>query len=575
MERLSTRHAPRHATPVPSDVVAWRRSRSALVALVAGAAVVGGGLTGSVAAQADEAPSIVAKTVRSTESRSTSLAANPITASSPVELLMLVASDGPGSGSQHMTSVSGCGLSWSAVGRANRQAGAAEIWSASAPHGVKDCAPTAALARSGYQGTVALMAVRNGHVADVRSDSRASGAASVVLPMRARSLALGIGHDWDRAASRTLLDGQRLLHETKTSLQDTMWVQQVGVQRKHRHVRVGTSSPRDDRWNFVAVSIAPGPRPHGEARPTTPPPATSSPSTTETPMPTSTPSPTRTPSSTPTPTPTRTPSSTPTPTLTPTPTTQAPTTPPPPPSSGGKPGPSNTGVPAGTTLTSTGGMTITKDNMVVDAKDISGAVYVRAKNVTITRSKIHGRGTFGVITVGSGSVTIEDSEIYGFENGIGYDNWTATRVDIHGLTDDGVKLGDNATLQDSWIHDMTPSADAHADGGQMQGGSRNVVVRHNVIDMANGREFGNAALFIAPDLGPSSDGPVTITGNWLNGGNYTVFCVDGNNGQYFVKNITFTNNRFGRQSNYGPSRVNVPITQSGNVWDDTGAALRL
>ncbi len=108
----------------------------------------------------------------------------------------------------------------------------------------------------------------------------------------------------------------------------------------------------------------------------------------------------------------------------------------------------------------------------------------------------------------------------------------------------------------------------------MQSGSRNVMVRHNVINMASGREMGNAALFIAPDLGPSSPGPVTITGNWLNGGNYTLFCVDGNNGQYFVDNITITDNRFGPDSAYGPVKTNVPITRSGNVMDVTGSPVR-
>ena len=89
---------------------------------------------------------------------------------------------------------------------------------------------------------------------------------------------------------------------------------------------------------------------------------------------------------------------------------------------------------------------------------------------------------------------------------------------------------------------MTPGAGSHADGGQMQSGSRNVMVRHNVIDVGSG----NSALFLAPDLGPSSPGPVTVTGNWLDGGNFTLFCVDGNNGQYFVDHITITDNRFGR-----------------------------
>ena len=122
---------------------------------------------------------------------------------------------------------------------------------------------------------------------------------------------------------------------------------------------------------------------------------------------------------------------------------------------------------------------------------------------------------------------------------------------------------------------MTPSPGAHADGGQIQGGVTNTTVRHNFINMASGNEMGNAALFIAPDLGPSSPGPVRVTGNWLNGGNFTVFCVDGNNGQYFIKDIAITDNRFGAQNNYGPSRVNVPVTQSGNVMDQTGAGFTL
>ncbi|MBD3782993.1 MAG: cell wall-binding repeat-containing protein [Micrococcales bacterium] len=244
-------------------------------------------------------------------------------------------------------------------------------------------------------------------------------------------------------------------------------------------------------------------------------------------------------------------------------------------SSGARPDASNTGVPAGTTLTPSPGMTITRDNTVIDGRDINGPVVVQAANVTIRRSKIHGSGSesFGV-SVRSGSVVIEDTEIYGFANGIGFSNWSATRVDLHDLSDDGVKLGSNVLLQDSWIHGMTPSAGAHADGGQMQDGVRNLVVRNNTIDLG-GTRGANAALFLAPDLGPSTPGPVTISGNWLDGGNYSLFVLDGNNGQYFVSNITITNNRFGRRFAYGPAMTNVPFTQSGNVWADTGAALRL
>ncbi len=239
----------------------------------------------------------------------------------------------------------------------------------------------------------------------------------------------------------------------------------------------------------------------------------------------------------------------------------------------GMPGAGSTGVPAGTSLSPSGGIVVTQANTVIDGMDVSGSITVRASGVVIKNSRIHGTGSYGVYTQ-SGSVTIYDSEIYGFENAIGFDNWTAVRVNIHGTYGDGVKLGSNVTLQDSWIHDLTPAAGAHSDGGQMQSGVTNLVVRNNVIDLAS-TPNANAALFLAPDLGPSTAGPVTIEGNWLDGGNYTLFCVDGNNGQYLVGNMKFLGNKFGRHSSYGPSRVNVPITQSGNVWADTGAALSL
>jgi hypothetical protein len=67
---------------------------------------------------------------------------------------------------------------------------------------------------------------------------------------------------------------------------------------------------------------------------------------------------------------------------------------------------------------------------------------------------------------------------------------------------------------------------------------------------------------------------VTIDGNWLDGGNFTLFCVDGNNGQYFIDNIAITDNRFGPHSAYGPVKANVPITRSGNVMDLTGSPVR-
>lgn len=254
---------------------------------------------------------------------------------------------------------------------------------------------------------------------------------------------------------------------------------------------------------------------------------------------------------------------TPTPTATSTPTTT--------PSSSGKPGPSNTGVPEGTTLTRyTGPQTITTAGTVIDSKDVSGGLVIRAKNVVIRNSKVHDApdAVAGIYVENSGSATITDTEIYNVEVGITYSNWTAIRVDIHDTTFDGMKISSNVRLQDSWVHDARPSSDAHWDGGQVQNGVVNTVIDGNVIDATGSNT--NTALFLTPDLGPSTNGPLTITDNWLDGGNFTVSILDGDNGRYYIDNISVKNNRFGHGGRYGPAYVNVPVTWSGNVYDDTG-----
>jgi hypothetical protein len=314
---------------------------------------------------------------------------------------------------------------------------------------------------------------------------------------------------------------------------------------------------RDDRIDASLKRIeakltpVPTPDPTPTVQPTTP-----------TPDPT-TPAPTEPPTS---PTPTA-PPTTETPSPTPDPTTPAPTDPP----STDKPGPTNTGVPAGTVLTAyTGPKTITVAGTVIDGKDISSNLVINAKNVVIRNSKIHGTSGTGVAVNAPNHVDITDSEIYGFEVGITYDSWTGTRLNLHDLTFDSIKMSSNATLQDSWIHAPKPTSDAHWDGIQIQNGVVNTVIKHNVIDAGDQSVVDtNSALFLVPDLDSSTNGPLTVTGNWLNGGNYTVYCLDGRDGQT-IRDITISGNRFGADHKYGYSYVNVPITQSGNVLDATG-----
>ncbi len=228
------------------------------------------------------------------------------------------------------------------------------------------------------------------------------------------------------------------------------------------------------------------------------------------------------------------------------------------------------GVPRGTELSPVSGFTVSEPGAVVENLDITGTLRITAPDVTVRNSRITGRGVGAGINIsGVGSATIIDTEISNFENGIVHGDWAGYRLDIHSMSADGVKLGSDVILADSWIHDLQPDSDAHSDGGQIQSGVTNVTVLDSTIDVGGS----NAALFIAPSLGPSSEGPVTIRGNYLNGGNYTVQIVDGDRGRYTIDKIIFQDNTFGSLHRYGTHRVNVATEWTGNTRFGDGSAV--
>lgn len=229
-------------------------------------------------------------------------------------------------------------------------------------------------------------------------------------------------------------------------------------------------------------------------------------------------------------------------------------------------------MPAGVTLSPyTGPSTISADNTVIDGKDIPIALTVTGKNVLIKNSRVHpSADNFWGIYVNGGSATITDTLVTGSANGITGDNYTATRVELTALGQDGFKLGSNVHIDHSWCHDLTPVAGAHADCAQMEGGETNVSVTWSWLDGAD-----NSAIIIKPDFGPTTNGPLLIDNNVLGKGNFTLYVVPGPNGPYYVSNITVSNNQFLRDYRYGPTDITMPVTAVGNTWFDTGAALTM
>ncbi len=227
-----------------------------------------------------------------------------------------------------------------------------------------------------------------------------------------------------------------------------------------------------------------------------------------------------------------------------------------------------------------GPLTISKANTVIDGVDIRGCVTVRAANVTIKRSRIACSGIYPLQVSGAGSLLVEDTELDGQgspgANCLGYENFTARRVDCHGVGD-GMRLGDDVVIEDSYIHDLVTCGGCHNDGVQAVGGS-NMVLRHNTIENKYGQ---TSAIKLGAELGPLHN--VLVENNLLSGGGYTIYA--GGSGDD-VSGIQVINNRFRRSpagffpkgGSYGPVSYydpNLPGNRwSGNVWDDTGAAIR-
>lgn len=498
-------------------------------------------------------------------------------------IVAFLASDGPAGAVQSFLSVTGCGLDWDLVERANAQLGTSEIWQATSQAPLAGCAVTAARARGAYEGTATLVAYDNAVVGNSAGASGDEDNAKVRISGREGSLLFAVGNDWDDAIARQMPAGQAIVHQFLSPKGDTMWVQRATQPMPITStVTMGAAEPKGNRFNFAAVEIRaiPGTPAPAPAPSSTPAPASSSapapaPSSSSPPKPAATPTSPAATSSAP-----AAPAATTSAPAAPAATSSAPAAPapsatsaPPPPNApaeivpvvGGVPGPGNTGVPEGTALQASGALTITTAGTVLDSLDISGGVLILAPNVTIKRSRIRGSGQYGVYTKG-GSVTITDSEIIGFDNAIAFSNWQCIRCDISGQNQDGVKLGSNVRLEASYIHGLTPEAGAHADGAQMQGGETNLYVIGNSIDSSNGGSMGNAAIILKPDFGGSAPGPVVIEGNVLSGGNYTLMHVD--SGDARQSGVTIRGNRFKRVATYGAAMANAPCTWSDNAYVD-------
>jgi hypothetical protein len=252
---------------------------------------------------------------------------------------------------------------------------------------------------------------------------------------------------------------------------------------------------------------------------------------------------------------------------------------------GGKPGPANTGVPPGTTLTIVNGDRTFSSPGTYSDLDIHGFAKVTAKGVTIKNSIFRGGGprcnSAALWIVDGASATVEDSEVAPEQpnpclDGVWATNVTLLRMNIHGSVD-GIKAFDHTTVEDSYVHDLSYFAHdpnqnngpTHNDAVQTYEGNQHIVLRHNTFALT---KQDNAAYQVTQDGGKVAT-DLYIESNWLDGGGCTLnFAHKG--GPTPMTGIYVVNNRFGRHSFFGCPILVSTQTQlsadSGNVWDDTG-----
>lgn len=263
------------------------------------------------------------------------------------------------------------------------------------------------------------------------------------------------------------------------------------------------------------------------------------------------------------------------PTVLPTTTSQTPT---PPPTSRQQPTtslPSSPSTPSATTTTTQspavkkheGDLFVTAPNTVITDLQVTGTIYVRAANVSLTRVTVFAANQDFAIRQepGATNLTVTSCELTGAEYGIRQEatGLTVRQCDIHNVRI-GLAVSESATVTNNQIHDLSSPASSY---GVYSGGGTGLTLTDNTI---TNQQPGGAAVLLDSVGGAYHD--VLIQRNRLSGGQFTLhFGQSGGS-----SDIRVLGNRIGRGA-VGYAR-DWDGAQPGNSWRDnvsleTGQAL--
>ncbi len=257
----------------------------------------------------------------------------------------------------------------------------------------------------------------------------------------------------------------------------------------------------------------------------------------------------------------------------------------------GYPDASNTGVPAGHTLTTVNGdVMLSTPGQVYQDREVNGCVNVTATGVTIQFVKVHCSSVeaishFDLGVRDSTPLKVLDSEVDCLGTvgvtGIGDTNVDAERDDIS-QCENGFDLDQWDTVRDNYVHNLLGEA-GHTDGAQLAhylngcstsacevSHSRLVTIQHNTITGKNDAGANGTSAIIS---NPAGDESLVVDGNLLDGGAFTLYCDHQGTAD---SNSFYTNNRFGRSAAYGPATgCSDEAHTTGNVYDDDDSPIPL
>jgi hypothetical protein len=250
----------------------------------------------------------------------------------------------------------------------------------------------------------------------------------------------------------------------------------------------------------------------------------------------------------------------------------------------GFPGSDNTGVAVGKRLpVRDRGFVVYQPNTTIQDVDIQDpdtnkCIDIRAANVTISQVKVRCAGAFGIFqdTAAAGLV-VADTEVTSLSAlspldraVLTDDGATIQRIYIH-TTQRGIWVGDNTTVEDSFVGNNVYSSAGHTTAIATGGGSSNVIVRRNNLrNLPNTNASSAISFYPQVAFGGPNDNFLIDSNMIATGGGYCVYLGHDALTEQPNTNFVFTNNKFATDV-FPDCGIFGPVGSwsagaTGNVW---------